>query len=132
MPSSFCGRRGALPGEARGAFEVYLLGGFGIQGSRPVSVVDPADRYFNTNRTIDTTFGAGARFFVGERVAFTLELRDLVYFEKIENRQVPTGSSSDPSAFDSPRNPDLFYDPATHLTNAIQLRLGASFFVLGG
>jgi hypothetical protein len=33
---------------------------------------------------------------------------------------------------DSPRNPALWYDPDTHLTNAIHLRLGVSFFVLGG
>ena len=126
----FLWRARARPGEAAGAFELYLLGGFGILESRPIAVLDPADRYFFYNRLVDLSAGVGARLFIAERVP--LELRDLLYFEKIENGQVPSGSSSDPNSPDNPRNPATFYDAATHPTNAIQLRLGASFFVLGG
>ena len=90
--------------------------------TRPVSVVDPANRRFDSgNNLIDLCFGIGARIFVAERVAFTLELRDVLYPEKIE------------SGFVAPNVQDrsTWYDPRTHITNAIQLRLGASFFVAG-
>ncbi len=116
----------ARPGEAAGAFELYLVGGFGILESRPIAVVDPTDRYFSYNRLVDLSAGVGRRAsFVGERVAVTLELRDLLYFENIENGRIPDDSSSPPIVADDPRNPDTFYDAATHVTNAIQLRLGA-------
>ena len=102
----------ARAGAAAGAFELYLLAGAGILATRPIAVVDPADCDFEDNRLAGFTLGAGARLFSGERVAVTLELRDSVYFEKIENREVPDGSSSPPTFADDPRNPATFYDPA--------------------
>ncbi len=119
-------------GLAAGAFEPYLLATAGALQSRPVPVVDPADRSFDYNTLVDLGFGAGVRVFATGGVAFTLELRDLLYFEKVENPRVPTGSPSEPlSDAMNPRNPSTWYDANTHVTNAIQLRLGASFFVLG-
>jgi hypothetical protein len=123
------------PAYRPGALEPYVLAGLGALQSRPIGVQDPANRSFSYNTLVDLSFGLGVHFFAGERVAMTLELRDLLYFEKIENGRVARGSSAGPGAFgfaDSPRNPDTWYDPGTHLTNAIQLRLGASFFVFGG
>lgn len=80
----FLWRARARPGEAAGAFELYLLGGFGILESRPIAVLDPADRYFFYNRLVDLSAGVGARLFIAERVP--LELRNLLYFE---NREWP-------------------------------------------
>ncbi len=122
----------ARKGASAGAFEPYLLAGVGALQSRPVSLVDPADRSFEYNTLVDLGLGAGVRVFVAGRIAFTLELRDLLYFEKTENPAVPSASSSGPlMGLANPRNPATWYDPDTHFTNAIQLRLGASFFVFG-
>ncbi len=123
------------PAYRPGALEPYLLAGLGALQSRPIAVVDPANRSFSYNTLADLTFGVGVRVFAGERVAMTLELRNLLYFEKTENHQVANGPIAGPGASgfaDSPRNPATWYNPRTHLTNAIQLRLGVSFFVLGG
>jgi hypothetical protein len=115
---------------AAGTFEPYLLAGLGIIHTRPVSVVDPANRSFDYNALIDLALGMGIRVFVADRIAFTLELRDLLYFEKRENENVPSGSASDPmNAFSNPRNPATWYDANTHFTSCLELRLGASFFV---
>ena len=112
----------ARSGAAAGSFEPYLLGGLGAILTRPVSVVDPANRRFDSSdRFIDLCFGLGARIFVAERVAFTFELRDLIYPEKIESGFVSRNA----------RDPSTWYDPRTQITNAVQVRVGASFFVAG-
>jgi hypothetical protein len=112
----------ARSGAAAGSFEPYLLGGLGAILTRPVSVVDPANRHFDSSdRLIDLCFGLGARIFVAERVAFTFELRDLIYPEKIESGFVSRNA----------RDPSTWYDPRTQITNAVQVRVGASFFVAG-
>jgi hypothetical protein len=112
----------ARPGAAAGSFEPYLIGGLGAISTRPVPVVDPANRRFDaSNNLIDFCVGLGARVFVAERVALTFELRDLIYPEKIESAFVSR----------SPQDPSAWSDTHSHITNAIQLRLGASFFVAG-
>jgi hypothetical protein len=123
------------PARSRRAFEPYLLGGAGVVQTRPIPVVDAAHRSFDYNTLVNLELGAGVRFFVDQRIAVTLELRDLLYFEKIENIKVAQGAAAtagQPGFANSPLNPASWYNPNTHFTNAIQLRLGASFFVFGG
>jgi hypothetical protein len=112
----------AQAGAAAGAIEGYALGGFGLLASRPVPVIDPVHRTFSDNNLVDFDFGVGARVFVGEREAITLEVRDLLYFEKTENAQVSN----------TPTDPRTFYGNTSNFTNAIELRLGASLFLFGG
>jgi hypothetical protein len=112
----------ARSGAAAGAFEPYLIVGLGAIATRPISVIDPANRHFDSNTNlVDLGGGLGVRLFLGDRVALALELRDLIYSEKIESG-VASRTSQDASAW---------YDARAHVTNAIQLRLGASFFVGG-
>ena len=69
-------------------------------------------------------------------MAISLELRDLMYFDKLENSRVATGPALAPGqpgyTANSPLNPATWYSPDSHPTSAFQLRLGVSFFVLGG
>lgn len=115
----------ALPARRPGAtaFEPYVLTGLGLLASRPISVVDPTVRQFSDGTLIDLAVGVGVHFFFVERVAITLEIRDLVYFDKVEASSVasPPSDRSDP---------DTWYAPSSQLTNAVQVRLGAAFFVL--
>jgi hypothetical protein len=125
----------ARTGDAAGAFEPYLLGGVGALASRPIAVVDPGVRTFDSNTLATFCVGAGMRLFVAERVAVTLEVRDLMYFERLENGQIASGPSlgqgPQGTAF-GPLDPSTWYSPTSHFTNAIQARVGASFFLLGG
>jgi hypothetical protein len=111
-----------------GELEVYLLGGAGFVQTRPVSVVDPAIRAFDDNTLVDLNVGVGARLFATDRLAIVLELRDLLYFDKVENPVVAIGPGA-PGNTLSPTNPDTWYSPDTRFTNAVQLRLGGSFFL---
>jgi hypothetical protein len=125
------------PARARsGAFEPYLVGGLGVIATRPIAVVDPRDRSFDANTLVDLTLGVGVRLFVDPRVAISLEVRDLMYFDKLENGRVATGPAVAPGqpgyTANSPLNPATWYSPDSHPTSAFQLRLGVSFFVLGG
>jgi hypothetical protein len=118
-----------------GALEPYLLMGVGQLATRPVTVVDPAHRFFASNSLFDLCAGAGVRVFAGERLAFSLEFRDLLYFEKVENSAIAPGppiAPGQPGFASSPLDPATWYSPNTHFTNAIELHLGASFFLLGG
>ena len=123
----------AREGGEAGTLEPFVLGGFGLVRTRPVAVVDPMNRSYDWNNIIDLDVGVGLRAFVTRWLAFDLEVRDLVYGEKRESSIVATGLDVPVGApgysANSPTNPTTWYDSSTHLTNAIQVRLGASFFV---
>jgi hypothetical protein len=117
----------ARVGEEAGTFETYLLGGIGLVRTHPVSVVDPMYRTFDDwNNLIDLDVGIGGRVFVNGWCAVDLEVRDLMYFEKMESPTIgnPLGATAS-----SRRDPAFWYDPDTHFTQVIQFRLGATFFL---
>ena len=94
---------------------------------------DPVNRSFQFNNLFGASLGVGVRTFAADRIAITLELRDLVYFEKIENDRVASGPvDGQATSLNSPVNPSTWYDANTHFTNAFQLRLGVGFFLFGG
>ena len=114
-----------------GAFEPYVLGGIGLLASRPIAVLDPAHRHFDFNSYyVDLAFGVGVRAFLAQRLALTLEVRDLMTAETVENNVVARGSTnlsqSDPN---NPDNPATWYSRNARFTNSVQVRLGADFFV---
>ena len=111
------------PSVALGAFEPYLLVGLGLISTRPISVVDSANRHFEAdNHAVDLGFGLGVHFFITPWAAVVVELRDLVYSERVESRAVAR----------DPLDRSFWYDSQSHMTNSIQLRIGASFLVAGG
>jgi hypothetical protein len=115
------------------ALEGYvMLPAPGIVATRPVAVVDPANRHFDLNYLVEFSGGIGARMYLGNSVALTLELRDMIYKDRRESALVasgpPTLSPADPN---NPKNPATWYAPTTAFTNCVELRLGVSFF-LGG
>jgi opacity protein-like surface antigen len=107
----------AAVGDEPGIFEPYFVGGAGFVRTRPVAVVPTRDFQDSTQWAL--TAGLGARVFVASYVAVDLEVRDLLYYQLFENSRTDTG-------------PIFIYSPDTHLTNTIQVRLGMSFFLLGG
>jgi len=116
-------------GIGPGSGEAYLFVGAGLVATRPIAVVDPS-RQFEDNRLVQLNAGVGARLYSARGLGLTLELRDLVYFDKIENSQIATGEPGLPvDAPNNPANPATWYSPYTRLTNCLELRLGASLFV---
>lgn len=117
--------------EAPGTIEPYLLGGLGLMVDRPIAVVDPIDRSFGDQALVDGVVGLGARIFVTRWLTLSLDARNCWYFDRREATTVPNGSTSLPLTDPrNPANPATWYDPGTHFTSELQVRLGASF-VLG-
>jgi outer membrane beta-barrel protein len=111
-------------------YDVYVDGGVGLIRTEPIAVIDPDNRKFTWNNLVNFDVGIGFRIFFTRWLAATLEVRDLIFFDKIENTKVASGSPTLPlSDPNNPLNPNTWYDPNTHLTNDVQLQVGLSFFL---
>ena len=113
-------------------YDAYIDGGVGIIRTKPIPVIDPDNRTFNWNTLVNFDVGIGLRIFFNRWLAAVLEVRDIMYFEKIENITVAHGAAvapGRPATANSPLNPATWYDPNTHFTNDVQLQVGLSLFL---
>ncbi|HEV3194414.1 MAG TPA: outer membrane beta-barrel domain-containing protein [Polyangiaceae bacterium] len=113
-------------------YDAYIDGGVGLIRTRPIPVIDPDNRKFDWNNLINFDVGIGLRIFFNRWVAATLEIRDIMYFEKIESITIPAGAAvtaGNPGYGNSPLNPDNWYDKDTHFTNDVQMQVGLSFLL---
>jgi outer membrane beta-barrel protein len=117
-------------------YDAYVHGGMGIIRTQPIAVIDPDNRNFGQlgwNTNIDFDLAIGLRVFFTRWLAAVLEVRDMIYPDKIENINVATGSTTlDPHDPNSPLNPTgntPWYDTGTHITNNVQLQIGLSMFL---
>jgi outer membrane beta-barrel protein len=107
-------------------YDFYFLIGGGIITTRPVAVIDPDNRTFEYGVKPTWGFGGGIRIAFTRWLAATLEVRDYMFFDELENPSIAQG-------FDSQGNPRA-QDPETwagetDFTNNVQAQLGLSFFV---
>ncbi|HXN31596.1 MAG TPA: outer membrane beta-barrel domain-containing protein [Polyangiaceae bacterium] len=101
-------------------YDAYVDGGLGIIRTKPIPIIDPDNRSFpDWNTLLNFDVGIGFRIFFNRWMAAILEVRDLIYSEKIE----ALGIASDPS------DKSKWYDTSAHLTNDVQLQVGLSFFL---
>ncbi len=112
-------------------YDAYIDGGVGIIRTKPIPVIDPDNRTFNWNTLVNFDVGIGLRIFFNRWLAAVLEVRDIMYFEKIENITVAKGAAvtGGMGYNQSPLNPALWYDPNTHFTNDVQIQVGLSLFL---
>jgi outer membrane beta-barrel protein len=111
-------------------YDAFLEGGVGLIRTEPIPVIDPVDRKFTWNTLVNFDVGIGVRIFFTRWLAAVLEVRDIMFFDKIENLQVAGGSTTLPiSSLQNPLNPQTWYDPNTHFTNDVQLQVGLSLFL---
>jgi outer membrane beta-barrel protein len=112
------------------SYDAFIEGGVGIIRTEPIPVIDPDNRKFDWNTNINFDLGIGFRIFFTRWLAAVLEVRDIIYNEKIENINVATGSLQlPPSDPNSPLNSSNWYDNNTHITNNVQLQVGLSLFL---
>jgi len=111
-------------------YDAYVDGGVGLIRTRPIAVIDPDNRKFDWNNFVNFDVGIGFRIFFTRWLAAVLEIRDIIYFDKLENLQVASGPSTLPASDkNSPLNQSTWYDPSTHFTNDVQLQVGLSLFL---
>jgi outer membrane beta-barrel protein len=110
-------------------YDAYLDGGVGVIRTEPVAVIDPDNRKFDWRTKVTFDLGIGFRIFFTRWLAAVLEVRDLIFFDDIENVNVATGSLSlPPTDKTSPLNQSTWYDN-NHLTNDVQFQVGISLFL---
>jgi outer membrane beta-barrel protein len=113
-------------------YDAYIDGGVGLIRTKPEAVIDPDNRKFDWNNLINFDVGIGLRIFFSRWLAATLEVRDLMFFDKIESTKVATGPATvpvNPGDMTNPLNPATWYDPHEHFTNDVQMQVGLSVFL---
>jgi outer membrane beta-barrel protein len=111
-------------------YDAFLEGGAGIIRTEPIAVIDPDNRKFTWNNLVQFDVGIGLRIFFTRWLAAVLEVRDLLFFDRIESTSVASGSTTLPLT--DPKNPlnqKFWYDQNTHFTNDVQLQVGISLFL---
>ena len=102
-------------------YDAYIDGGVGVIQTKPIPIIDPDNRSFpDWNTLVNFDVGIGLRIFFNRWIAAILEVRDLIYSEKIESLTIDTLH---------PTNKSEWYDTGTHITNDVQLQFGLSFFL---
>jgi outer membrane beta-barrel protein len=114
------------------SYDAFILGGLGAISTRPIPVIDPDNRTFQYQPKLDVDLGIGLRIFLNRWFAVTLEVRDYIYNEKLENTLVsntknvaPAGSAPTPG---SAQDPGTWYGD-NKITNNVAAQVGISVFL---
>jgi outer membrane beta-barrel protein len=112
------------------SYDAYVVGGLGAISTRPIPVIDPDNRTFDFKPKLDVDLGIGLRIFLNRWFAATLEVRDYIYNEALENLCI--GGSVTPSCPQagtySPTDKSHWLDQ-NKITNNVQAQVGLSIFL---
>jgi outer membrane beta-barrel protein len=102
-------------------YDAFVEGGVGVIRTKPLPIIDPDNRSFpDWNTLVNFDVGIGLRVFFSRWLAAILEVRDLIYSERIEALTIDAKN---------PTSTSTWYDNGTHITNNVQLQVGLSFFL---
>lgn len=99
-------------------YDAYVVGGVGVMSTRPIPVIDPDNRGFDWETNIAFNAGIGLHIFFNRWLAATLEVRDYVFNDKLENTAIIEGQEQDPTTWYG----------ETQLTNNVQAQMGIAIF----
>lgn len=99
-------------------YDAYVVGGVGAISSRPIPVIDPTNRSFEFEPRLAFNAGIGIHIFFTRWFAATLEVRDYIFSDQLEETSIVVGSENDPSTWAGDKK----------LTNNVQAQLGFSIF----
>jgi outer membrane beta-barrel protein len=103
-------------------YDLYLTGGVGGIWTKPIPVIDPDNRKFDHEFRLAFNLGIGLRIALNRWIAPTLEIRDILYAEKIEALTVaPTQAQQ--------QDRNTWLENSSRLTNHFQAQLGISIFL---
>jgi outer membrane beta-barrel protein len=79
-------------------WDTYIVGGVGMQRTRPIPVFDPSVRNFDWGTRVSFNAGLGIRVFLSRWLAINIEFRDYIFLERYENTRIPVdiAERSDP------------------------------------
>jgi outer membrane beta-barrel protein len=107
-------------------WDLYLTAGVGVMRSRPIPAIDPEIRTFDWNTAILFDAGLGVRIFFSRAVGLTLELRNFVYPELLENTTVPPEG---PSTCAACRRNRTTWTNESALTDNVMVSIGLTVFL---
>jgi outer membrane beta-barrel protein len=99
-------------------YDAYVVGGVGVISTRAIPVIDPDNRGFDWETNIAFNAGIGLHIFFNRWLAATLEVRDYVFNDQLENTNIVIGSEQDQTTWLG----------ETQLTNNVQAQLGVAIF----
>ena len=103
-------------------YDAYVTGGVGVLSNRPIAVIDPDNRTFDWGYRYTFNAGIGLRIFFNRWFAATLEVRDYMFPDKLENTTIATLPSQQ-------ANKATWYQDGSTLTNHVQAQLGIAVFL---
>lgn len=103
-------------------YDVYVVGGVGALSNRPIAVIDPDNRSFQSKIHVAPNVGLGLRIFFNRWFAATLELRDYIFLDSLENTE-PLDKIA------RPQDSESWYAKESTLTNHVQAQLGLSIYL---
>ncbi|HEY2514516.1 MAG TPA: outer membrane beta-barrel domain-containing protein [Polyangiaceae bacterium] len=114
------------------SYDAYVLGGLGAISTKPVPVIDPDNRSFTYKTKLNVDLGIGLRIFLNRWFAATLEIRDYIYNEELENTCIagsaPTATCSAKQVAGKPTDQTTWYGQ-NQITNNVQAQIGFSVFL---
>jgi outer membrane beta-barrel protein len=109
-------------------YDVYVVGGVGAISTRPIAVVDPDNRTFEFEPKISFNAGGGLRIFFNRWFAAMLEVRDYIFFDKLENPAIASGVGTC-GPVPAAQCEDTWLADGTSFTNNVQAQIGFSVFL---
>ena len=103
-------------------YDAYVVGGIGVLSNKAIAVIDPDNRSFKSRINVSPNVGIGLRIFFNRWLAAVVEVRDYIFFDKLENTAIAT----DPA---QQRNESTWYANSTTFTNNVQAQIGLSLFL---
>lgn len=101
-------------------YDAYVVGGVGALSDRPIAVIDPDNRKFDFKPKVAFNAGVGLRIFFNRWFAATLEVRDYIFNDELENTTIAPGNAK--------ADESTWYGDSK-LTNNIQAQVGVSIFL---
>jgi outer membrane beta-barrel protein len=101
-------------------YDFYLVAGAGVISTRPIAVVDPDNRSFTFKPKFAGNVGGGLRIFFNRWLSATLEIRDYIFGDKLENPKIDT---------QKPQDQTTWLDSGTSITNNVQAQVGLAIFL---
>lgn len=100
-------------------YDAYVVGGVGAISTRPIPVIDPDNRGFNWETKVAFNAGLGLHIFFNRWLAATLEVRDYIFNDTLEN--------VDPIVDATAQDPNTWTGD-TQLTHNVQAQVGIAIF----
>lgn len=103
-------------------YDAYVVGGIGVISNRPIAVIDPDNRTFQSKINVSPNVGLGLRIFFNRWFAAILEVRDYIFFDKLEATTIASDTKKQ-------QQESTWYSNESTLTNNVQAQLGLSIFL---